>query len=107
MAHRLDTIVIKASTLGRLSKAYISLAFRPEQCDRSRIAALDRYGSYEVRLMEFAQGGQAGDSRLWLELYCYDTKTSLDSYLCDGLDDAETVADHLISSAKQLHDKTE
>ena len=36
------------------------------------------------------------DSLFWLELYCHVTQSSLDSCLCDSLDDAETVADHLI-----------
>jgi len=90
-------------TLGRLNKAYVSLALTLERSDRSRIVTLDRYGAYEVRLVEFLHGDPAAECLFWLELYCHATKSSLDSYRCDNLDDAETAANHLISSAKQLH----
>src|SRR5271168_182742 len=92
---------------GRLSRAYVSLALMPERSDHSRAATLERYGAYEVRLVEFQQGGQAGDCLFWLELYCHVTKSSLDSCRCENLDDAETDADHFISRAKQLHNESE
>jgi len=92
--------------LGRLSKAYVSLTLMPERDDRSKMITLDRYGPYEVRLIEFLQGEVTGDCLLWLELYCHVTKSSLDSCRCENLDDAETAADLLISSAKQLHDRS-
>jgi hypothetical protein len=94
-------------TLGRLSKAYVSLAFMRERDDHSRAATLAWCGAYEVRLVEFTQSEPAGECLFWLELYCHVTKTSLDSYRCDNLDDAEAAVDHLISCAKQLHDKSE
>jgi hypothetical protein len=109
MEHQLGTTLTKTNgpTLGRLNKAYVSLSLMPERSDRTKTTTLDRYGSYEVRLIEFSQGGPMNDSLFWLELYCHVTQSSLDSCLCDSLDDAETVADHLISCAKQLHDETE
>jgi hypothetical protein len=95
------------STLGRLSRAYVSLALMPERGDHSRTTTLDRYGAYEVRLVEFLQSGSTGDCLFWLELYCHRTQSSLDSCRCDNLDDAETAADRLISCAKELHDRSE
>jgi len=82
--------------------AYVSLARTPERSDRPGITALDRYGAYEVRLIEFVQGAQPDDCRFWLELYCHDTQTSLDSCLCENLEDAEIAADHLILIARSL-----
>jgi hypothetical protein len=79
----------------------------PERGDHSRTATLDRYGAYEVRLVEFLQESANDDCLFWLELYCHFTGSSLDSCRCENLDDAETAADRLISSAKQLHDKSE
>jgi hypothetical protein len=37
-----------------------------------------------------------------LELYRHDTNASVDSYRCDELDEAETAAEHLVSSASAL-----
>jgi hypothetical protein len=103
---QLGTILIKGPIWGRLSKAYARLAFMPEYGDRSRTSTLDRYGAFEVRLVEFSQGDPAGDRHFWLELYCHVTGSSLDSCRCDSLDDAETAADHLVLSAKQLQNKS-
>jgi hypothetical protein len=94
------------STLGRLRKAYVSLALMPNRSDYARTASLDRYGAHEVRLVEFSQNRPARDCVFWLELYCHLTKSSLDSCRCDNLDDAETAADQFISSAKRLHNKS-
>jgi hypothetical protein len=95
------------STLGRLSKAYVSLALMSERSDGARTSTLDRYGAYEVRLVEFLRIDPIADSLFWLELYCHDTNSSLDSYRCDNLDDAETVANHFISGARLLDNKNE
>jgi hypothetical protein len=105
--HKLVTILIEKNgpALGRISRAYVSLALMPENSDRSRVITLERYGAYEVRLVEFSQKDPTKDSIFWLELYCHVTNSSLDSCSCDDLDDAEIAADYLISSAKQLHDK--
>jgi len=103
---QIGRILIKGPIWGRLNKAYTSLAFMPEHGDHSRTSTLDRYGTFEVRLVEFSQGDPTGDRLFWLELYCHVTGSSLDSCLCDNLDDAETAADHLVSSAKQLQGKS-
>ena len=105
MEQQLGTIMINGPIWGRLSRAYASLAFVPECSDHSRSATLDRYGAYEVRLVEFLQDDPTGDRPIWLELYCHVTDSSLDSCRCDNLDDAETAADNLVSSAKQLQNK--
>jgi len=109
MTHELVTTLAKNNkpTLGRLSRAYVGLALMPERSDHSRITTLDRYGAYEVRLVEFLQADEAGDCLFWLELYCHSTETALDSCRCDSLDDAEIGAEYLISSAKRLHHKSE
>jgi len=79
----------------------------PERADRSRTSTIDRYGAFEVRVVEFSQGASTGECFFWLELYCHVTRSSLDSFRCDNLDDAETAAEHLVSNAKQLQNKSE
>ena len=101
------TILTKRNgPLGRLNNAYVGLALMPECSDGSKTVTLKRYGDYEVRLIDFSQGGSTTDCLFWLELYCHTTRSSLDSCRCDDLDDAEAAADHLVSRAKQLHDGT-
>ena len=104
MEQELDTILIKGPIWGRLNKAYTSLASCRNR-RRSRTSTLDRYGAFEVRLMEISQGDPASNCLLWLELYCHVAGASLDSCRCDNLEDAETAADHLVASAKQLQNK--
>jgi hypothetical protein len=91
------------SLMGRLNRAYVSLLLAPESTDGSRTVPLARYGAYEVRLVEFPHGPGAESSSLWLRLYDRDVRSSLDSRRCDDLDDAETLVEHLLSRARQLH----
>jgi hypothetical protein len=93
--------------LGRLNNAYVGLALVPTCSDGSKTVTLKRYGDYEVRLIDFSQGGSTADGLFWLELYCHMTRLSLDSCRCDDLDDAEAAADYLVSRAKQLYDDSE
>jgi hypothetical protein len=92
---------------GHLNNAYVGLALMPECSDGSKTVTLKRYGDYEVRLVDFSQGGPIADCLFWLELYCHTTRSSLDSCRCDDLEDAEAAADHFVSHAKQLYDSTE
>jgi hypothetical protein len=99
-----DTILRKKRPLlSRLNQAYISLAFIPEDTDGSRTVSLARYGAYEVRLVEFPPSRASDAFPFWLKLYRRDVRTLLDSRCCQDLDDAETIAEHLVSRAKQLH----
>jgi hypothetical protein len=104
---QLGTILSKGPIWGRLSQAYASLAFMRERDDRSRTSTIDRYGAFEVRLVEFSPGASTDECSFWLELYCHVTKSSLDSCRCDNLDDAETAAEQFVSHAKQLQNKSE
>ena len=87
--------------LGRLSQGYISLLLTPKGTDGSRTVSLARCGAYEVRLVELAQDADA--SSLWLRLYDRATRAALDSRRCDDLDDGESVVEHLLSRAIELH----
>jgi hypothetical protein len=93
--------------LGRLNNAYVGLPLVPTCSDGSKTITLKRYGDYEVRLIDFSQAGSTADGLFWLELYCHMTRSSLDNYRCDDLDDAEAAADYLVLRAKQLYDDSE
>ena len=88
-------------TEARLVRAYLTLFLVP-WVDDARAVRLARFGSYEVRLVEFARDSSAESFPLWLELYAHDIQTSLDSCGCDAFDDAVSVADDLIARAREL-----
>jgi hypothetical protein len=86
--------------VSQLYKAYCNINFATQSADGSRAMPIKRIGPVEVRLVEFAGSGKEDDPEVWLELYRHDTDSSIDSYLCDDLDEAEPVLEYLISSAQ-------
>jgi hypothetical protein len=93
------------STECRVAKAYMRLAFVSEGENGSKAISLVRFGSYEVRLVEFAQAHFAHDTQLWIELYAHNLKRGLDSCACSDLEEAALAAEELISQARQLHEE--
>jgi hypothetical protein len=90
--------------VGCLHQAYVAILHARRSEDGTRTISLARYGEFEVRLIELQEHCSRDDSQSWLELYRHDTQSSVDSYRCDELDEAETAAKHLISSARELAD---
>lgn len=86
-----------------LHRAYVALFLAPKGKDGTRTISLARYGVFEVRLIELPDCHSSDASLSWLELYRHDTNTSVDSYRCDELDEAETAVEHLVSSARGLN----
>ena len=91
--------------MDRLYKSYITLKLAPKSESGSRTITIARFGAFEVRLVEFADGDQRDSLDLWIELYCRDTQSSLDSCLCRDLDEVENLGEYLISQAKELYDR--
>jgi hypothetical protein len=88
--------------VSQFRKSYVGLATATTDEDGSRTIAIRRFGALEVRLVEFAARQQADSLDIWIELYDYDTQTSLDSCLCHDIDEAEPMLEHLLSSARRL-----
>jgi hypothetical protein len=83
------------------------LAFVSEGDNGSKTISLVRFGSYEVRLVEFAQASSAHDTQLWIELYAHNRQRGLDSRACSDLEEAALAAEELISQARQLNDEAQ
>jgi hypothetical protein len=66
-----------------------------------------RFGSYEVRLVEFAQVNSADDTQLWIELYAHNLKRGLDSCACSDLEEAALAAEELIIRARQMNEEAQ
>jgi hypothetical protein len=88
--------------VSQLYNAYVGLAIAAANEDGSRTVSIRRFGTLEVRLVEFATRQQADSLEIWFELYDYDTQSSLDSCLCHDRDEAEPMLEHLFSSAQHL-----
>jgi len=87
----------------RLVRAYVLLLLIPEDEHGSRTVSLDRYGHYDVRLVEIADDNPVtADELPWVELYDHDCQVVLDSCRPDDFEDAAIAADGLISQARQL-----
>jgi hypothetical protein len=87
----------------RLHQAYVGLMFAPERPDGSRTVPIARHGVFEVRLFEPRDRTACSAAPFWIEIYCHDTRSVLDSCRCDDLDDAEIAAERLVSCARALH----
>jgi hypothetical protein len=90
--------------VSRLHKAYVGLTFAAKNEDGTRTVPIKRFGTFEVRLVGFSTGRKTDSLDIWIELYSYDTQSSLDSCLCHDLDEAEPMLEHLISSARHLNE---
>ena len=88
--------------MSQLYKAYVGLAIAAANEDGSRTVSIRRFSALEVRLIEFAARQQGDNVEIWMELYDYDTQSSLDSCLCHDLDEAEPMLEHLLSGARHL-----
>ena len=88
--------------MSQLHKAYVGLAIAAADEDGSRTVSIRRFRALEVRLVEFATRQRADSLEIWIELFDYDTQSSLDSCLCHDLDEAEPMLERLLSSARHL-----
>jgi hypothetical protein len=96
-------MITRNSLEQRLASAYALLRHVPEDEHHSRSVSLERYGPYDVRLVEVTPESPASAAKLlWLELYDQDRQVGLDSCMCDGLEDAAIAAERLISQAREL-----
>jgi hypothetical protein len=86
----------------RIMRAYTYLFLVPTDSTGMKYVSLARFGQYEVRLVELEV---ADDRTTWLELFARNTQTAIDSCCFRDLEQATDDAGHLISSARQLHDR--
>src|SRR5262245_46336633 len=76
-----------------------TLLLSPRNDAGSRTISLARFGAFDVRFIELIHSGMTD---FWIELYCHYPRSSLDSSICREPNDAEHLAVHLISCAREL-----
>jgi hypothetical protein len=86
----------------QLVRAQVELAATPKDEHGLKSAPLANYGVYEVRLVDLAKSARTGRFVFWLELFDHNEEIALDSGSANNLCEALTIAEELISSAREL-----
>ena len=87
----------------RVTESYVGLFLKSKYDDGSRIAAIARIGTFEVRLVEMPPVN-ASES-LWVELYNRDLQVGIDSCKCSDLDEAIDAAQLMLAQARRLNNE--
>lgn len=101
-------VVCKASDAAfaelQVTRAYVYLYLAPRHEDGSRIASVATIGALEVRLIDMTSPEDDDVPSVWVELYCHDVQTSIDSSRCSELYEMVDAAEDFIAQAKRLDD---
>lgn len=93
----------KPNFKSQLLEAHVRLRVMPKGEDGSVTTSLARHGAYEVRLHEPPQDvGLSGDVLFRIELFDHSTRTVVEDYSCNLVEDAATALERLIDRAKRL-----
>jgi hypothetical protein len=95
-----SNVILKLSE-ARLVRAYLALILVPWTMG-TRSVRLARFGTYEVRLVEFEHDIEDAGPPLWLELFRHDTNESLDACGCDEFEVAVRVAQDFTVRASEM-----
>src|SRR5262249_880325 len=85
-----------------VTAAYLQLTRVAWDQNGSRSAFLERWGNYEVRLLEILPIPKGGLPLLWIEIHDVDGQTSVDSFGCDDLEAAILAAERASAQARKL-----
>ena len=85
----------------RVTESYVGLFLKSKYDDGSRIAAIARIGTFEVRLVEMPPVNAC--ESLWVELYNRDLQVGIDSCKCSDLDEAIDAAQLMLAQARRLN----
>jgi hypothetical protein len=89
----------------QLLEAHVKLRVMSRGKDGSVTTSLARHGAYEVRLYEPPQDvGLSGDVLFRIELFNHSTRTVVEGYSCNLVEDAATALARMIDRANQLAD---
>jgi hypothetical protein len=79
----------------RITRAYIKLLCIPE--GDARIVSLARIGIYEIRMLDASKADTADGPLFLIELFDHDAQSSVDSRVCDGIDEGVAAFEGFIS----------
>ena len=79
----------------RIARAYIKLLCLPEGA--AKTVSLARIGNYEVRMLEASKADTADGPLFLIELFDHDAQSSVDSCVCDDIEEGVAVFEDFIS----------
>ena len=85
----------------QLIQAHVKLQLVTRGEDDSRTATLQRFGAYEVRLVEPSRAAPSSGFLFCIELFDHHRRRLIDSVGSYVLEDAATATEHLIARAKE------
>ena len=87
----------------RIAGAYVKLSSIPVDGSKPLIS-LASIGNCEIRMFRGREAELDGTSLFWLELFDHVTKTSVDSFQCDKIEDAVSVFEDFMSQGTNLNE---
>ena len=79
----------------RITRAYIKLLCIPE--GDAKIVSLAQIGNYEIRMLEVSKSDTADRPLFLIELFDHDAQSSVDSRICDDVDEGVAAFEDFIS----------
>jgi hypothetical protein len=79
----------------RITRAYIKLLCIPE--GGARTVSLVQIGNYEIRMLEASKAGTADGPLFLIELFDHDAQSSVDSRVCDDIEEGVAAFEDFIS----------
>ena len=79
----------------RITRAYIRLLCIPE--GDARMVSLVQIGNYEIRMLEASKADTADGPLFLIELFDHDGQSSVDSRICDNIEDGVAAFEDFIS----------
>jgi hypothetical protein len=79
----------------RITRAYIKLLCIPE--GDARVVSLAQIGNYEIRMLEVSKSDTADRPLFLIELFDHDAQSSVDSRICDDVDEGVAAFEDFIS----------
>jgi hypothetical protein len=79
----------------RITRAYIKLLCIPE--GDARMVSLVQIGNYEVRMLDASKADTADGPLFLIELFDHDAQSSVDSRICDDIEEGVAAFEDLIS----------
>jgi len=79
----------------RITRAYIKLLCIPE--GDAKMVSLVQIGNYEIRMLEASKADTADVPLFLIELFDHDAQSSVDSCICDDIEDGVAAFEDFIS----------
>jgi hypothetical protein len=85
-----------------IARAFFKLSSIPMEIS-APVISLTLVGTREIRMLRGSQSDADTTALFWLELFDHGTRTSIDSFRCDKIEDAAPTFEHMMFQAAGLN----